>query len=170
MANEITVIFSTPRWRANPFASLIRWLTRSRVSHASIGLVLADVPVVVQATIGGVKVTTRTKFEKQSKIVAEFRVLQDVQGGVQHAVHLIGEHYDYIGLLGYAVVLLTWRWFKKRLKNPLASPTALVCSEFVLRVNQDGKITEWVGLDPEATTAQDILLRCRTGTSFKVVE
>jgi hypothetical protein len=168
----ITIIFSTGR-RFEILTSWLTWLirrfTRSRVSHVAIGTHFHGVPVVLHSTQGGVQITLREVFLHDNKIVEEYVVKPDVGEGIAHAVRYIGARYDYVGLVGYAAVILAWRWFRKKIKNPTASPRALVCSEFVVQLNWKAALPEWNGLDPERTNAEDLRSRCEKEVSFKRV-
>ena len=123
--------------------------------------------MIVHTTVGGVQVDFRRKWEKSNKIVGEFRPKVDVSPGVQHTLSLLGEKYDYVGLLGYLLVVFWWRWFGRKIKNPMASPTGLVCSELLVHLAHDGDIPEWSEMDPERTTPQDLLAACEKGGSFE---
>jgi len=163
---KTTICFTTPHtW--SPLPWLIRKLTRSPVSHVALCVEVYGIKTMLHCTVGGVQLSLRDRFEASSKIVEEYAFKPDMTAGVAHAIEQhLGDHYDYVGLLGYAYLLLAWRWLHKKIKNPLASPTALVCSEFVLHVDHGGVLAEWQGLDPERTTAQDLLERCRSGPNF----
>lgn len=166
---KLTICFSRPKgW--NPFSRLIRWLTKSQVSHASLGVEVLGVPCILECTIGGVRFLPRHKFLQHSVIVEEYRTTAVSSAGLSHAIkdHL-GDSYDYFAIPGYAYLLICARWFRKKVKNPLASPTALVCSEFVLHIDHEKKLQEWQDLDPERSTAQDVLARCRLGVNFERV-
>ena len=151
-----TIVFATT---SKPLSRLIRWATRSRVSHAVIGTSWEDVRVVIEATTGGVKNSPRALWGENHIVVAEYAFKPSVTVDLSEAVSKIGTAYDYVGLLGYLVVLFGRRLGRK-LRNPLASEKALVCSEFVLCLDKDGSIPEWKGLDPEATTPEDLLRIC----------
>jgi hypothetical protein len=85
------------------------------------------------------------------------------------AAHL-GDRYDYVGLFGYIPVMIA-RWLGRKIKNPLAEPGAMVCSEFVLSLDQDGDLVpEWDGISTTGTTPSDLLKICRTSEAFQLVE
>jgi hypothetical protein len=172
---QVTILFSTGR-RFSVATSWLSWLikrfTRSRVSHTAIGTDMHGVPVILHATQGGVQVTLRSRFERGNVVLEEYRIKPAVQDALEdqslrHAVEHVGERYDYAALVGYAALILAWRWFRKKIKNPLASPRALVCSEFCLHLNHAQAIPEWNGLDPERTTAEDLRIQCARGVSFE---
>lgn len=161
----ITVVFTSPkRWTL--LSWLIKKFTKGKSSHVALGAELYGVPVLIHSTMGGVQVTPREKYFKSDVVVEEYAFIPDMTHGLQHAVTHLNQHYDYVGLLGYAMLLVAWRWFKKKIKNPLAAPKAMVCSEFVCHIDHEGQIAEWADLDPERTTPQDLIERCRTGKNF----
>ena len=147
---------------------LIRWISRSPVSHSVIGgLELCGVPVVIHASFGGVQISTMDEFLRHHTLVAEFALMPDVSQELQSAVRKIGQRYNYVGLFGYIPVLLG-RWLKKKWSNPFRSAISTVCSEFIDSVLDDGKIPEMKDLVPSETTPNDLLDVCRanTGGSF----
>lgn len=157
MAAGLSLAFTTGR---DPVSWLIRLLTRSRCSHVAVAFDLYEMPVLVHAAVGGVRVLPRWKWFRLNKLVAEYRIRADLRDNMPFALSCIGTDYDYPGLLGFVPVLL-WRWLGKKIKNPFASPRALVCSEFALQLDPNGKnIPEWRGLDPEATEPGDLLEIC----------
>lgn len=165
-----TLLFTTTN---TPISRLIRWVMGSRASHTAIGLLWEDVPVVVEATTGGVKNTPRALWAKDHIVIAEYSFKPGVVVDLSEAITGLGRAYDYVGLLGYLVVLLGRRLGRK-LKNPFAREAGLVCSEFVLCLDKEGSIPEWKGLDPEATTPEDLLQICEAAvksplSSFQVV-
>jgi len=162
----VTLVFSTD---SSFVARAIRFFTRSRCSHVMIGLELEGIPVLLHSTAGGVQVTPRRLWFKSNRMVDEYRIRPEVD--VRAAAEKLGQRYDYVALIGYALLIVAWRWFRVKVKNVLASPGAVVCSEFVLELDRGGDlIVEWRGLDPERTHAQDLLAICeRSPGSFERV-
>jgi len=142
-------------------SAVIRWVTGGNASHVAIGLDLNGVPVFLHADMGGVHLSLRSKVMQGHSLVAEYRCMTIPDGHVVGAVAHLGERYDYVGLFGYALVLAA-RHIGKRVKNPFASPRAMVCSEFVLSLDRAGEfVPPWAFLDPEQTTPEDLLGICR---------
>ena len=167
---RLTLCFTTSRsW----ISKAIHWFTRSRVSHVMIGCQYQGMPFFLHASSGGVQLTPRAKYLKSNVVVDEYRILPDVEVGFDHALSHLNEKYDYLTLFGWGAVILLWRWFRIKAKNPLESPTAMVCSEFVCHLDMahggmPGKlIPEWEGLDPDKTHCQ--MLLDRMGPSFQLV-
>lgn len=151
----VTFIFST---RTGLLSALIRRLTRARVSHAAIGTSLHDVEVVIESTGRGVIVTPRRRWVRQNRLISEFRVPNDVD--IAAAVKRLGAAYDFGGLLGFLLVLIA-SWFKRKIRNPWASPRALVCSELLVRALPKGH-----GLDPEQTSPHVLERHCLLNVAF----
>lgn len=163
----ITLVFTTTNsW----LSKLIRFFTKGRSSHVMVGIKVYDQDMFLHCTSGGVQVTPREKWLKGSTLVAEYEIVPDVTSGVKQAFRLLNDNYDYPALLGYAWLLVMWRLFKKKVKNPLASTTSYVCSEFVCHLDLTGAcIKEWSNLDPERTHPEDLLVICENSENFKKV-
>ena len=153
----------------------IRALTDGDTSHVAVGTDLYGVPVLFHAALDsrtgqdGVQVTPRSRWLDENVVVAEYEFVPDVSQSMGTMVELIGEKYDKMGLVGYVFVLLA-KWLGKTLRNPLSSPTKLVCPRYVLRLDPTGtNVPEWNGLDHERVTPHDLLLLCRVGASFSRV-
>jgi hypothetical protein len=131
-----------------------------------LGLDVMGVPMLLHCTSGGVRFTPRTRWMASNRLVAEYRFLVDVDEGVRHAFEHLGEKYDYVSLFGFLPVLL-FRWLKIKVGNPLASARAMVCSEFILHVDQGDRIPEWDALEYETTTPQELLDICEQRKSFE---
>jgi hypothetical protein len=160
-----TLMFSTTNsW----LSRIIRWATRSKVSHVSIGTSMQGVPVVIEASGLGVRIYPRKRWAKSRTVVAEARFYVDISDEIPYAIEFVGDRYDYAGLIGFLVVL-PLRWLGRKVKNPLGSSRAFICSELPLRLDREHRIPEWEGLDPETTTPEDLLRLCRIGHSFALL-
>lgn len=162
-----TIIFST---RPHSIGSwLIRRATKSKVSHVSIGSDIHGVDVALEAGVSGVTPMIRSKFEATNIIVEQYWIKDGIvsEEALKHAVEEIGEGFDYAGLLGFGLVILVARWFRKKIKNPWASPKTVWCSEFVLHLNRDKTIPEWNDFEPESVTPEDLRAACESGSSFE---
>jgi hypothetical protein len=167
----VTLVFTTTgSW----VSAIIRWFTGGIASHVAIGTDLHGVPVLLHADVGGVQLSHRGRFFGDfgsNAVVAEYRFVGDVaEARLARAVAHLGDRYDYAGLFGYAPVMVA-RWLGKKIRNPLASPRAMVCSEFVLLLDVGGDLVPaWQGLDPERTTPEDLLAICKESVAFCRVE
>jgi hypothetical protein len=152
---------------------LIRWVSKGRVSHSLARLTLGGIPFVVESVLMGVRMVTWTRWQKAAPLYAEYQLLrpEPSQEQLQAALDDLGDFYDYVGLLGYIPVLL-WRWMGRKRRNPLASASSQVCSEFVVRFLQHLYPLDDVFqlIDPETVTPEDLLKLCEeTTTTFKAL-
>lgn len=59
--------------------------------------------------------------------------------------HLIGDAYDFLGILGFLLKIFVWRLVGRRIVNPLHKKGELFCSEFVvLYLQRVQGMFEWV--------------------------
>ncbi len=141
------------------FSRIIRWMTRSRVSHAF--LVYSDVDfdreMVMEAVGAGFRIVPLDKFAKHNRIVDVVTPRHPIDEGLKAAVDWLGEGYDTRGLLGMGLLLLSraLRRRTRRVRNLLASPRALFCSEAVARACLACRYPGF-DRDPETTTPQDL--------------
>jgi len=162
--HAITLIFSTA---SGIISWLIRKLQGADISHCAIGTSMHGVPVVIEDTVGGVRIYPRARWEKSHKLVREFEFIPNMEDGLRHSIGHVGDAYDYAGLFGYVWVLLG-RWLRKKWKNPFARANSAVCSEFILEMDPERKLVpEWEGLDPSSVTPRDLDQLCRLGRSFR---
>jgi hypothetical protein len=138
---------------------VIRWFTKSRVSHAF--LVYKDQEwgedFVMEATDGGVKISALAKFSKHNDIIAIIEPKQSLEVGVKEAaINWLGNHFDYEGILGMMIVYIG-HWFRLTWRNPFVSTTSAFCSEFVARVLQWSNYPGSEKLIPEDTAPEDLL-------------
>jgi len=65
---------------------------------------------------------------------------------------LVGDAYDWLGILGFLLKILVWRVLGKRIFNPLHKKGDLFCSEFVVTFLQKAHaVYSWVlDLDPDS--------------------
>jgi len=140
-------------------SGLIRWFTKSKVSHA--WLLFDDtffgLQMVLEATEVGFRVLPFANFQAEGNdIVAVVQPAAPLEDGLKDAAQWLGESYDFVGLFGTSFVLLG-RWLHRKWKNPLASPHAMFCSEAVTRVLQAANYPGSEALVPASTTPQDLL-------------
>lgn len=162
----MTVCFTTPkRWTL--LSRAIRWFTSSKVSHACVGgLELAGVPVLLGAGVRGVVPEARAIYERRDQVVEEYEFEVDdaeARAAIERGLNL---RYDFLGVFGFGLAILAWRWFKLALRKPLTSSRAVWCSEWVMSFPHPA----WAGLDPEQTSAEGLRQACeRAGLPRKVV-
>lgn len=157
-----TIIFSTTN---QIFSRLIRFFTKSKVSHCAIGLDIGGMDMVAHATVSGIVLVPRSRFTENNTIIKEFIINQDIENNIVKVFEDLGVQYDYVGVFGFGLVNVLKRWFGLKIKNPLASSKAMVCSEFVVALNKyNNKIESWKDIDPETITPQELLDICYLDT------
>lgn len=154
----VFVGFSTPR-RWNPLSALIRAMTRSRTSHA--WLLVEDpafqLRLVLEAHSSGFRLVSFTRFVKDNVVVALVEPAHPVDGALPEAGEWLGESFDVLGLFGIFLTLVA-RWFRQRpWRNPFPTPSALFCSEAVIRTLRAARYPGSDALDPESTTPAELL-------------
>ncbi len=160
---KVSLIFTTSgHW----VSRLIRFFTRSPVSHVMIGHEYLRQPISLHADTRGIIIETREKSLKGREVYAEYRIIQGVH--LQKSIELLGQDYDFKGLIGFAIHVIA-KWLRWKIRNPFTSSKEMFCSEFVVRMNQCGCIPEFDGLDPELTSPGDLLRICEKGGSFEPV-
>ncbi len=156
----VFVGFSTPRvW--NPLSWAIRAATRSKTSHA--WLLVEDpafeLRLVLEAHSTGFRLVSFTRFVKTNKVVALAvpRPVDALAHGLPAAGEWLGAKFDVVGLFGMLWVLIG-RWVAQRpWRNPFPTPSALFCSEAVVRTMKEAHYPGSAELGNETTTPADLL-------------
>ena len=141
-------------------SGVIRWFTRSTVSHCFIVYYddewNREMVMESEGGLGGaVRIVNFNAYS--SHIVALIEPKYDIEAGMTKMVDRLGDVYDYGGLFGMAWVIFG-RWLKKKWRNPLQSSKALFCSELVAQVLIDSGYPGSAMLHPP-TTDPELLLR-----------
>lgn len=154
----VFVGFSTPRlW--NPVSALIRWMTRSQTSHAWLLVEdpVFDLRLVLEAHSTGFRLVSFTRFAKDNKVIALVETPHRLDHAMPVAGAWLGEKFDVLGLFGIFLTLVM-RWFHQRpWRNPFPTPSALFCSEAVVRTLKAAGYPEADGLGDETTSPADLL-------------
>lgn len=147
----IQIGFST----TNLFLSrLIRKVTRAKVSHCWFLFDAYGKKFILQADVGGVKITPFDKISKKWVIIDTVKPQYPID--LAPAWDLLDQHYDYGGLIGSIWVYLG-RWFKKKWGNPLQDADALFCSELITKVLQQQNYPGSDSLEPSTCSPEDLL-------------
>jgi len=155
MSTRIGFSTSKTSW----ISCIIRWFTRSTVSHCF--LVYYDAEWkrdMIMESEGGLGGSVRiVRFNPDNPdIVNLFTPRHDIEHGMQQMAEKLGELYDYGGLFGMAWVMVG-RWLKRKWKNPWNSSKALWCSELVAEVMKDsGYPGSGVFEDATVTSPEDL--------------
>jgi hypothetical protein len=140
-------------------SKVIRWFTKSQASHTFLiiegGFFGTD--VVLQSTaFKGFQLVSYRDFQSSHNIVKVMSVSAPLDIGIRKCSPLLGQDYDYLGVVG-TLVVLAGRWVKKKWRNPLNDSNAMFCSELVVKILQASGYPGSEALVPEATTPQDLM-------------
>ena len=136
-------------------SKIIRWFTKSEVSHAFFVIDLLGRAWVLESGFHGVTLSPAEKFTAKNTIKYLAQVHELDEPDVATVMNDLGENYDFGGLFGSAFVVIG-RWFKQKWRNPWADPKAMFCSEFVVKSLQECGFPGADQLVPQDTTPQDL--------------
>jgi len=156
---RIRIGVSTPK-RWNPLSPVLRRIMGTPYSHIWLLLddALFDMDMVLGTEKQGFQLIPYARFLRQNNVVMIYDPHPDyrLDVGLRAVAPLIGEPYDGLGLVGMAWVMLC-RWLKRKVRNPLANPQALFCSESVALMLVKSGVPEAAMLVPERATPEDVV-------------
>lgn len=155
LADSIYLGFSTTNiW----LSRLIRAATGSKYSHCWVRhgsavwggtwVTHADWPVVRQWPW---KAATAKWTVKQM-----YRPTFDIRPALAAVRSDFEARFDVPGLFGMVFVELGLKWFKRRIHNPLASPKAMFCSEFLAHILKAAALPGTADWDPRSLSPEDV--------------
>lgn len=156
----IRVCFSTTN---NPFSKLIRWITKSKVSHCFISFYVEylDVELVLEAGLFGYKLSQAKKWESKKIVISKFSCKKDLSEALKLIIKDLDEEYDIASIFG----LVLRRWFGKKYKNPFRNADKLQCSEAMAKFLQYANYAK--EFDPESTVPEDLYEYCLKNKDFE---
>lgn len=155
---DLYIGFSTSKsW----ISKMIRWFTKSKVSHVFISVRAFGTRLVIGADEGGLDWRTINKFEQSTKILYVFKPLRSNSAYAfeQFIEEYSGAEYDWIAAGNQGIktrLKILWKIFGKWLSKKVKS-NRLMCSEAVTRFLQQANYDATKGLNPEAVGHQDLL-------------
>lgn len=114
------------------FAKLIMRVIEYPVSHAALRYSSPDEEWIVHSSVGGIQPDWWFWFEKRYSAFWTFRAkFACADQALDQVVKRLGDHhYDYLSLVGFALVILL-RKVGISIRNPLGSKNAFMCTELV---------------------------------------
>jgi hypothetical protein len=94
------------------------------------GILGTDV-VLTEDENGGLHFVPWVGYSAGKTIVTVLDVPFDLTPGAKALINKLGTGYDYTGLFGEAYTLTMFRWFKRKVANPLANAGKMWCSESI---------------------------------------
>lgn len=162
---SINVCFSTS---SGFFSKVIRWATRSKVSHALITFrdETLDKVFVMEANGRGFMLVPWSKWRQSHDLLSRYKltVPADMQRfALQDIAQSLGAQYDYVSILGF----FFRRWFR-RMRNPLDDPGKLICSEAVAKFLATSGLKRFE--NHGTWTPEDLLEEAKKGGEFVLEE
>lgn len=111
-------------------------------------------------------------FLVERKVVAIYEATPETVAmlDTENVRRQIGAPYEFVGGAGNMLALLVWRWFRRRIKNPLGNPHEFICSKLPLALDPERRLPEFRRIDPEETTPGVLLRHLACGHSFTRVD
>lgn len=152
---------------------LIRWVTRSKVSHVAIEYSSSTWggQWIAEADWRGVWKVPAAKVKKN--VYCEYKCKFDARPALQSIAGYVGTTYDYKGLFMLAWITAFWRIFRIKIRKPLWKTNSVKCSELVAKmlIAADPSNLVLQGWDPEMISPEDVRLFCEAeGARFVLVE
>jgi len=150
---------------------VIRWLTSSPVNHTFL---------VYESYLWGGWWAAQIGSDGVKKIPANHALSKYVmtefyeyRGNIARGLHacraMVGEKYDFMGILGFLLKIVVWRLTGKRIKNPLHGKHEEFCSEFVASVLKAARVDHFVNCDPASVSPEDVRNWLMTNPRFRRV-
>jgi len=161
---SVTLVFTASQFF---LSRLIRWITGGRTSH-----VMIEYPSALwgnrwaaEATVGGTRMIRADRVNHH--VVAVYECRFNAQDALQAISGYIGDTgFDYPGLVSLAVPKLVWRWFRKKVRNPIHNNPGMFCSELVATMLMAAKLPGTENWIAEEITPEDILKYCENTPSW----
>jgi hypothetical protein len=151
-----------------PLGAVIRWITRSPVSHCMIEFPVWGRRMVAEARIGGVRMVP--SIRARHHVVAEYRCKFGARAGLAAISDEMGARYDYEGLLVIAWALMLKEWFRVKVTRIRWQTSSVKCSELIAIFLRAAGVAVEGELPPELTTPEDIRDFCRAhGADFEAM-
>lgn len=158
-------LFTSNNWKSK----IIQFFTKSKISHAALGIEQNGKKYFLHSKSGGVQLSSREDVLSYDQLFAEFEIIPDISDEIPNALKYIGDKYNTLELFGFIFVLIG-RKLHIGLHNPFAMHGAEICSEFVVMCDTEDKICEFKGLRPSDIDPNDLYEICKTGKSFNLIK
>lgn len=149
----------------SPVSKVIKFFTRSKVSHAYIVFDVAGEQLIIHSTQKGVNCDYYPTFAKNHTIVAEYEITADPEKeklALAESIKLLDQPYDFLSIVGF-VWVLTLRAIGIKARAPFKNRSAYYCSELGLMILRKLDM-DCPGMERELTSPED-LLECLEGKS-----
>jgi hypothetical protein len=138
-----------------PLSRIIRYVTKSKVSHCFIRFAWLGRFWVLEADLLGVVMVPWEKFTSRNTVVAMFAPPGLLDLDLLPAFERLGASYDYAGIVGILWVRLGL-WLKRHWNNPISSDRGWFCSELICEMLQAAGIPGTEALESSDITPDDL--------------
>jgi len=159
--DDVRIILSASR---TPLGSLIRWCTKSQVSHCMVEFPVWGRRMVAEARVGGVRIVPSTKARRH--VVIEYRCRFPSRAGLAAISDEAGEKYDYSGLFVIGWAIIAAKWLRLSVKRWRWKSESIKCSELIVIFLRASGVKGAELLPMELTTPEDIRGFCQTQKSY----
>jgi hypothetical protein len=116
---------------------------------------IPGIDLVMEALPGGFHIITYERFIRENTVIDVIDLnVQYTKSSLLRAFGWIDKRYDYLAVLGMAIVMLG-RMLGKKWKNPMATKS-INCVESVVYFLQANTVTDVVDLDADSMSPQDL--------------
>ncbi|MBI2449651.1 hypothetical protein HYV49_05135 [Candidatus Pacearchaeota archaeon] len=137
---KIKIGFSTSN---SIISKLIRWFTKSEVSHAYIEVYdeFLQINLIIHADFQGIIIQLAKEFDIGNRRLEEYEI-DDIRldNTLKDNLWYLGKKYDYFKFINFAFFIIFKRWLIRKVKNPYIDPQKLVCVDFILYILNGAKI------------------------------
>lgn len=124
--NDVRIVFTASQsW----FGRVIRWFTKSTVSHVFIEFPVWGRRMAIESTVGGTRMVLADKARHD--VFCEYRLRVETKEALIKLMPYLGTPYDYTGLLLLAWAKIAVDWARSKVRHPLWGTKAAKCSELV---------------------------------------
>jgi hypothetical protein len=141
----------------NWLSRLIRWGTKSTVSHCFFITEWCGSQVMIEAHWNGLRVLDFKQWQKTKpgQLVAVVEPEVDLTPGFEALIPYLGQPYDFTGLAGMGIVMLVWGVLRRKINNPWDNHSAVFCSESVAQALSWAAYPGWTA-DAQNVTPDDL--------------
>jgi hypothetical protein len=152
----------------SPFMWALKTLYGASCCHVLLSTNIFGESMAIDAhPLGGICPRELQDALRNDEVVAKYALRVNALPALRRAMIDMGKGYNYIELIGYLPVLVG-RALHKKVRNPLHSSRAMVCSEFVASVFKD--LPGFEEVDPSTLTPDDVRNLCAKSAVFSRVK
>lgn len=139
------------------FSRAIRFFTNSTISHTYIRFYDKTLKayMILHSDFGGVQFSLAERFDAENVSMFEY-IINDscLDDSLRKNLWHLDKRYHYRKIWSWMWLIILKRWFVRKVKAPLLDPKKVLCTDFVLYILNEAKITD---IDIGSMTPNDLL-------------